>query len=86
MSSNTLYVGNLPPDLEDANELADLLDGTGRRVKKARLARDRDSGRFKGFAFVEFVTAEYAAEALKLGALEFRGCALRIGEAIERQR
>ena len=46
---------------------------------------DRDSGRPRGFAFVELSTAEHAAAATeKLNGYELGGRALRVNEATDR--
>ena len=46
---------------------------------------DRDTGRLRGFAFVELATAEAAAAAAaKLDGYELDGRALRVNEAMER--
>lgn len=46
-----LYVGNLPYDVTD-DELSQLFAQCG-QVESARIVKDRDSGRSKGFGFVE---------------------------------
>ncbi len=56
-----LYVGNLPYQLT-VDELKDFFNGAG-NVTDAAIITDRDSGRSKGFGFVEFATAEDASRA-----------------------
>ena len=58
-----LYVGNLPYSMEDA----DLREQFGRfgEVVSASVVTDRDSGRSKGFAFVEMGSSEAAQDAIQ---------------------
>lgn len=56
-----LYVGNLPYQLT-IDELKDFFAGAG-NVTDAAIITDRDSGRSKGFGFVEFATSEDASRA-----------------------
>lgn len=63
MSNSKLYVGNLPYSVDDAtlqNNFAEF--GT---VASAKVMTDRDSGRSKGFGFVEMGTAEEAEAAIR---------------------
>lgn len=53
MANTTVYFGNLPYETTDA-ELRTLL--TGYTVKSVKLINDRDTGRPKGFGFIEFAT------------------------------
>lgn len=56
-----LYVGNLPYQLT-AQELRDFFGGAG-TVTDAAIITDRETGRSKGFGFVEFATDEEAHRA-----------------------
>jgi cold-inducible RNA-binding protein len=56
-----LYVGNLPYQLT-VDELKEFFVGAG-NVTDAAIITDRDTGRSKGFGFVEFATDEDAARA-----------------------
>lgn len=56
-----LYVGNLPYQLT-VDELRAFFADAG-NVTDAAIITDRDSGRSKGFGFVEFATDEDAARA-----------------------
>lgn len=56
-----LYVGNLPYQLT-IDELKNFFAGAG-NVTDAAIITDRDSGRSKGFGFVEFATSEDANRA-----------------------
>ncbi len=60
--SKKLYVGNLPYSATDAS-LADAFAECG-TVQSSKVIMDRDSGRSKGFAFVEMSTEEEAAESI----------------------
>ena len=59
---NRIYVGNLPYTLRDD----DLQQHFGRfgEVASARVMMDRDTGRSKGFGFVEMASAEEAQAAI----------------------
>jgi len=58
-----LYVGNLSYNTTEA-QLRDLFAQAG-EVKEVTIITDRDTGRTKGFGFVEMNTAEEAQEAIK---------------------
>lgn len=58
-----LYVGNLPYSASDQS-LADMFGQCG-TVVSAKIITDRETGRSKGFGFVEMSTDEEAAEAIK---------------------
>ncbi len=78
--SKKLYVGNLPYSATDQT-LADTFSECG-TVESARVIMDRDSGRSKGFAFVEMATDAEAAEAIKrMNGLDLDGRALNVSEA-----
>lgn len=57
-----LYVGNLPYSVTE-DELRDYFAQAG-TIKSVALIRDRDTGRSKGFAFVEYETSEEAQKAI----------------------
>lgn len=59
-----LYIGNLSYSTSDAS-LSEVFAQAG-QVTSARVIMDRDSGRSKGFGFVEMSTDEEAANALKM--------------------
>lgn len=58
-----LYVGNLPFETTEA-DLNDLFGSTG-GVSAVNVICDRDSGRPRGFAFVEMATDEAATSAIE---------------------
>ena len=78
-----LYVGNLSFNTTEL-DLRQLLGGSG-TVTDAKLVMDRDTGRPRGFGFVEMSTdAEAAAAINNLNGREFQGRALTVNEAQER--
>lgn len=75
-----LYVGNLPYSISDAR-LAEHFSQVG-TVESAKVIMDRDSGRSKGFGFVEMSTEEEAKAAIeKLSGQVMDGRPLNISEA-----
>jgi RNA recognition motif-containing protein len=75
-----LYVGNLSYDIDDSG-LQELLTPFG-TVVSAQVIMDRDTGRAKGFGFVEMGTDEEAAAAIAgLNGKEVQGRALNVNEA-----
>lgn len=75
-----LYVGNLPYSATDS-KLAEHF-GTVGTVESAKVIMDRDSGRSKGFGFVEMSTDEEAAQAVeKLNNQVMDGRPLNVSEA-----
>ncbi|MBK7075494.1 MAG: RNA-binding protein [Myxococcales bacterium] len=79
-----LYVGNLNYNTNEES-LRQLFGSNGREVASVSIIMDRETGRSRGFAFVEMATAEHAQQALKeLDGADLDGRALRINEARER--
>jgi RNA recognition motif-containing protein len=79
-----LYVGNLPYDA-DEEELRRLFEGDGRSVSQVSIVTDRDTGRPRGFAFVEMSSQKDAEAAISvLNGQEFGGRSLVVNEARER--
>ncbi len=75
-----LYVGNLSYDV-DSSALQDLFSAHG-TVDSAQIITDRDTGRSKGFGFVEMSTdAEAQAAIAALNGQEHGGRALTVNEA-----
>ena len=75
-----LYVGNLSYSMDDQS-LGELFGQFG-QVESARVITDRDSGRSKGFAFVEMASDSEAAAAIeKLNGTEQSGRAINVSEA-----
>ena len=59
----TLYVGNLPFSATE-EEVRNLFQSDGRSVVDVRLIHDRETGRPRGFGFVELASDEEAQAAL----------------------
>lgn len=75
-----IYVGNLPHSTTEA-ELRNVFEPHG-AVEKVSLVTDRDTGRSRGFAFVEMTDAGAADKAIAaLNGTELGGRALTINEA-----
>lgn len=75
-----IYVGNLSYNLDSAG-LGDVFAEFG-TVTSANVITDRESGRSKGFGFVEMATDDEAAAAIeKLHGQEVSGRALNVSEA-----
>jgi RNA recognition motif-containing protein len=75
-----LYVGNLSFSV-DSDNLSNLFAQYG-TVESAKVITDRDSGRSKGFAFVEMSSNEEANKCIEsLNGQEHEGRALNISEA-----
>jgi RNA recognition motif-containing protein len=80
-----LYVGNLPYDTSEAG-LKEAFGQDGRQVASVHLVMDRETGRPRGFAFVEMANDEDARKAIALmDGAEFGGRRLRVNEAEERR-
>jgi len=75
-----LYVGNLPHSTTEA-ELRNLFEAHG-AVEKITLITDRDTGRSRGFGFVEMSNASEADRAIAtLNGTDLGGRTLTINEA-----
>ena len=59
---NRLYVGNLPYDTNE-DDLTNLFSGAG-TVSSVNVVRDRETGRARGFAFVEMANDQDAQNAI----------------------
>jgi len=76
-----LYVGNLPFDV-DETQLRGLFEKDGRQVSEVKIIMDRDTGRPRGFAFVEMGSQADASGAISaLNGTEVGGRALTVNEA-----
>jgi RNA recognition motif-containing protein len=79
-----LYVGNLS-FRTTAEELRDAFASVG-SVESASVIEDRDTGRSRGFAFVEMATPEEAAAAIEqFNGKDFGGRNLTVNEAKPRE-
>ncbi|NWF80752.1 MAG: RNA-binding protein [Chloroflexi bacterium] len=74
-----LFVGNLPWSVGDA-ELSDIFASHG-NVQSARVISDRDTGRSRGFGFVEIETDDIGALIRATDGREIDGRNLRVNEA-----
>ena len=81
--SKKIYIGNLPfSSTED--ELRTVFERHG-RVESVNVITDRDSGRPRGFAFVEMDEASAADDAIRvLDGSELGGRSIRVNEAQNR--
>ncbi len=78
--SKKLYVGNLPYSANDQS-LSDAFTECG-AVHSAKVIIDRDSGRSKGFGFVEMSTDTEAASAItRFNGVDWDGRAMKVSEA-----
>jgi len=79
-----LYVGNLSYEVTE-EQLKELFSGAG-SVVSVDLITDRQSGRSKGFAFVEMGSDDAAKAAIeKLNNTDFEGRKLNVNEAKPRE-
>jgi RNA recognition motif-containing protein len=79
-----LYVGNLAFETT-SQDLQELFSQAG-TVESASIVEDRDTGRSRGFAFVEMSTKEEAAAAIdQFNGKEVAGRALKVNEAKPRE-
>ena len=78
--STKLYVGNLPFETTES-DLQALFEGAG-QVSTINIVRDRDTGRARGFAFVEMSDVESARRAItELDRYQYGGRSLTVNEA-----
>ena len=76
-----LYVGNLSFEVTD-DALQQLFSGNGFKVESARVIRDMDTGRSRGFGFVELGAEEDMARAItQLNGFNLGGRVLQVSEA-----
>ena len=79
-----LYVGNLSFQTS-SYELEELFAGFG-QVESATVVEDRETGRSRGFGFVEMASAEDAEKAIaELNGKPFGGRDLKVSEAKPRE-
>ena len=79
-----LYVGNLPYSVTD-QELNEIFSEIG-EVQSARVMNDRETGRSRGFGFVEMKNEDDGREAIeKLNGADMGGRALVVNEARPRE-
>lgn len=78
-----IYVGNFPYNASE-EQLKELFEQHG-TVHSFDLIKDRDTGRSRGFAFVQMDDAEAAAAIAALNGMDMDGRALRVNEAQPRE-
>jgi cold-inducible RNA-binding protein len=81
-SVTKLYVGNLPFTATD-EAVRELFSKHG-TVEKVSLITDRDTGRPRGFGFVEMSNADASRAMQALNGADFDGRALKVNEAQDR--
>ena len=81
--SSKLYVGNISFNMEE-EKLEEVFSSYG-EVKSTKIIKDRDTGRSRGFAFVEMSSEEQAQEVIsQLDGQEVEGRNIRVSAAKER--
>ncbi len=79
-----IYVGNLPYSTDDG-QLQSIFAEYG-NVTSAKVIMDRDTGRAKGFGFVEMADANAAQQAIQaVNGMELEGRSLKVNEARPRE-
>ena len=80
-----LYVGNLSFSTTEAT-LREAFEGDGRKVVKISLILDRETGRSRGFAFIEMSSPADAESAISAcNDMELDGRRMKVNEARERE-
>jgi RNA recognition motif-containing protein len=77
-----LFVGNLPWAVRD-KDLEELFSPHG-DVQASRVITERDTGRSRGFGFVEMETSDVQSVINATNGLEIQGRELRVNEAEDR--
>jgi cold-inducible RNA-binding protein len=76
-----LFVGNLSYRVTEA-ELKEVFEEGGKQVVEVKIVTDRDTGRSRGFAFVEMSSDQDATVAIQtLSGREVSGRAINVSEA-----
>ena len=78
-----IYVGNLPYSADEESVRA-LFSQHG-TVEAVRLINDRETGRFRGFCFVEMPESDAQTAIARLNGHDMQGRQLRVNEARERE-
>ncbi len=83
--STKLYVGNLSFNTSES-QLNDTFANHG-NVVSAKLITDRDTGRSKGFGFIEMGSADEAQAAISsLNGTDLDGRSIKVNEAMDKPR
>jgi RNA recognition motif-containing protein len=81
--AKTLYVGNLSYEVTE-DELVQVFGQCG-QVSEARIVKDRDTGRSKGFGFVEMLNDDEATHAIdRMKGHDLKGRPIMVDEAREK--
>lgn len=80
--AKTIYVGNLPYQASE-EEIRDLFAQYG-EVHSVKMITDRETGRPRGFGFVDMGDADADAAIEALDGRDFGGRSLRVNQARER--
>lgn len=78
----SIYVGNLPFSATEA-DLRVLFERHG-KVESVKLPNDRETGKPRGFGFVEMPSTDAQTAIAALNGYSMNGRALRVNEAMER--
>lgn len=77
-----IYVGNLPYEVTD-DDLRDMFSTFG-SIAEIKLITDRETGRSKGFSFVEFDDESSVEGALTMNGQDYKGRPLKVSLAREK--
>ena len=81
MANTKLFVGNIPYSTTE-QDLKTLFERSGAKVESVRVITDFDTGRSKGYAFVEMATGDEADRAIKdLNNYNLNGRSIVVNEA-----
>ncbi|MFH1913517.1 MAG: RNA-binding protein [Pseudomonadota bacterium] len=75
----SIYVGNIPFSVSE-NDIRDMFGAYG-RVVSVKLVEDRETGRFRGFGFVEMDDADALSAIEALDGKDMSGRTLKVNEA-----
>jgi RNA recognition motif-containing protein len=78
----TIYVGNLPFSATEG-EVRGLFEKHG-KVESVKLVTDRETGRARGFGFVDMAAGEAQTAMQQMNGFQLAGRPLRVNEAQER--
>ena len=84
MSDTNLYIGNLPWGATE-DMLKDHFEQYG-AIKGVRIITDRETGKSRGFGFVDFIDAASAEKAMVEDGCDFEGRTLRVSAANQQHR
>jgi RNA recognition motif-containing protein len=80
-----MYVGNLPYQAAE-KELEELFSAAGSKIENAKIITDFNTGKSRGFAFIEVPTREeLEKEVRRLNGFDFNGRILVVSEAKPRK-